>query len=546
MMKKILCVLFCLMLVLPLAVPARAAETLYHLDISIDAPKAWAAPTFYTNSVKNEYGNIGVAKVVNVSWYQYNPGKSMTSSDTFQADKIYEVTVRLEEVTGFLFAKNTFGEYYMTANVNGMAANVTPVYGNSNQVDVSFRFDPVGGLISSASVTGIDAPVAGKTPDYSGTLGSTEYKFMNQNDAIFKNGITWYDSTDSKYVNTTHKFIGGHVYMVEIHLVPEAGKTFSDDAEGYVNNVSIGVVAGGGAEIALVYTFPACTQTGEMLTAVSISGIDKPMADKTPDYSGTLGSTKYKLKNENSTYFKNGIVWYDLTRSSYMKTTEKFQPDHEYLLEIVMVPAEGYYFSTDVLATVNGMQIYASGGGSEITISYTIGKCAYHTCKLTEVKEVAATCGKDGKKAYYHCSECEKNFEDAMASREIENLDTWGILKAEHNWDTEWSYSNKKGHAHSCLNEGCKEHDELQDHELKDGKCTLCGYGKEKAEKDEDETEPTGETEETRKGKRRKVSSDEGSDDSNVVLIVVIAVVVVAIAGTTLAVILIRKRGKEA
>lgn len=543
MIKRLLCGLICLLLVLPLAVPARAAETLYHLDISIDAPKAWSAPSFYTGSVKDEYGNIGVAKVVTVAWYEYNPNRAMTSSDTFQAGKVYEVIIRLEEVSGKLFAKNTQDQIYMTANINGMAATVSAVYGNGDQVDISLRFPELGGFIDSASVTGIDAPVTGKTPDYTGALGSSDYKFMPQNDTIFKNGITWYDATDSKYVNTDHKFIGGHVYMVEIHLVPEAGKTFSNDAVGYVNNVSIGVVSGGGAEVALVYQFPACAQTGQMLTSVSISDIDKPMADKTPDYTATVGSTKYKLKNENSTYFKNGIVWYDLTRSSYMKTTEKFQPDHEYLLEIVLVPAEGYYFSDDVLATVNGMQIYASGGGSEITISYTVGKCTYHTCKLTEVKEVPATCQKDGKKAYYYCSECEKNFEDAMASREITNMDTWGVLTAEHSWDTAWSYSNKKGHAHSCLNEGCKEHDELQDHELENGKCTLCGYGKEKA--GQDDTEPTGETEATQKGQRRKLSSDEETDGPDVVLIVVTAAAVAVIAGATLTVILIRKRGKK-
>lgn len=539
MTRKILSIILCLMLVLPAALPVHAAETLYHVDISIDAPKAWSAPCFYTNSVKNEYGNIGVAKVVSVAWYEYNPNRAMTASDTFQAGKIYEVTVRLEQVSGVLFAKNTFDELYMTANINGMTATVTPVYGNSHQADVSLRFPELGGYINNASVNDIDVPVTGNTPDYSGVLASTEYKFMPQNDNLFKNGIVWYDATAGQYVPTSHKFIAGHVYWVEIHLVPEAGKTFSDTAQGSVNNTSIGTVSGGGAEIALIYEFPACAQTGEMLTTVSVSDIEKPMADKTPDYTATLGSTKYKLKNENSSYFKNGIVWYDLTRSSYMKTTEKFQPDHEYVLEIVLVPASGYYFSGDVLATVNGMQIYASGGDREITITYTIGKCTYHTCKLTEVKEVAPTCTKDGKKAYYHCDECEKDFEDAMASLPIENLETWGILKGEHKWDENFSYSNKKGHAHSCLNEGCKEHDELQDHELENGKCTICDYGKEKTAAEE-ETEPTEET----KGKSRRHSSNQ-EEGQDLTLVIIIGVAVVVLAGATALVIVLKKRGKK-
>ena len=112
--------------------------------------------------------------------------------------------------------------------------------------------------IGSASVSGIDAPVAGNTPDYTATLGKGNYKLMDKNDSTFKNGITWYDCTDSTYVKTSHKFIGGHTYMVEIQLVPESGYSFSDSATGTVNGESIGEVAGGGSNVALVYEFPAC------------------------------------------------------------------------------------------------------------------------------------------------------------------------------------------------------------------------------------------------------------------------------------------------
>lgn len=153
------------------------------------------------------------------------------------------------------------------------------------------------------------------------------------------------------------------------------------------------------------------------------------------------------------------------------------------------------------------------------------------------------TGSKDGKKAYYHCSECEKDFEDAMARIPIENIDTWGVLKGQHKWDENWSYSNKKGHAHNCLNEGCKDHDELQDHELENGKCTICGYGKEKTEKDE--TEPTEETEETAKSKRRKVSSDPENDTDPTPVIIIVAVVIAALATGVAITALYFKRRKE-
>ena len=70
--------------------------------------------------------------------------------------------------------------------------------------------------IGSASVTGIDAPVTGNTPDYTATMGGSSYKLWDKNDSTFKNGITWYDCTDGTYVKTTHKFVAGHTYMVEI------------------------------------------------------------------------------------------------------------------------------------------------------------------------------------------------------------------------------------------------------------------------------------------------------------------------------------------
>lgn len=112
--------------------------------------------------------------------------------------------------------------------------------------------------IGTASVTGIDTPVTGKTPDYTATVGSSDYKLWDKNDSTFKNGITWYDCTDGTYVKTTHKFVGGHTYMVEIQLVPTSGRSFSASATGSVNGNNIGEVAGGGDRVALTYEFPAC------------------------------------------------------------------------------------------------------------------------------------------------------------------------------------------------------------------------------------------------------------------------------------------------
>lgn len=112
--------------------------------------------------------------------------------------------------------------------------------------------------LTTAAVTKIDTPTSGNKLDYTATVGSDRYKLLNKNNDTFKNGITWYDCTAEEYVKTTHKAVAGHVYMVEVHLVPASGYTFSASATGSVNGNDIGEVAGGGEEIALTYEFPAC------------------------------------------------------------------------------------------------------------------------------------------------------------------------------------------------------------------------------------------------------------------------------------------------
>ena len=89
-------------------------------------------------------------------------------------------------------------------------------------------------------------------------MGNDYYKLLDKATSTVQNGITWYDCTDGTYVKTDQKAIAGHVYMVEVHVVPVAGYTFSPDTTGTVNGYEIGIVAGGGDEIALTYEFPAC------------------------------------------------------------------------------------------------------------------------------------------------------------------------------------------------------------------------------------------------------------------------------------------------
>ena len=58
-------------------------------------------------------------------------------------------------------------------------------------------------------------------------------------------------------------------------------------------------------------------------------------------------------------------------------------------------------------------------------------KLALTSHVLTEVDRIEPDCTHDGKEAYWSC-ECGKYFEDAEATVEIENIDSWGILPSRH------------------------------------------------------------------------------------------------------------------
>ena len=81
--------------------------------------------------------------------------------------------------------------------------------------------------ISTVAITGIDAPVAGATPDYTASVSEGAYLDAANNSAnYYKNGIMWYDETDDWYVSTNEAFEEGHVYSVTAHVNADSNGNF--------------------------------------------------------------------------------------------------------------------------------------------------------------------------------------------------------------------------------------------------------------------------------------------------------------------------------
>lgn len=370
MLKRLFCALLCLMMVLVLASPALAAKEMFQIrsvSLKVTAPTVGNNPVFQA-TVETE--NVFVVTdapfpfVNGVNWHQYNPDNDLVESNTFQGGLRYKVTVRVRarSSTGGSFLKDANGMPNITGTINGITASVATVPGTTD-VDLTLQFAALPKVLTTAGVTGIDAPVAGATPDYTAAVNSSDYKFANMNDSLFKNGITWYDCTDGKYVSTTHKFIAGHTYMVEVHLVPAGSETFSYDATGTVNGQSIGVVAGGGDEIALVYEFPACEE--KAATSAPVITL-QPQNPVWPEYS----IAAYTVKASGSGLSATWYIEYNGKTYNMSDFTNSREPWEDYAGETYGPTADGNSFT----CSFNGIESELSSASVYCVISNSKGQ----------------------------------------------------------------------------------------------------------------------------------------------------------------------------
>ena len=166
-----------------------------------------------------------------------------------------------------------------------------------------------------------------------------------------------------------------------------------------------------------------------------------------------------------------------------MSTSDKFEAGKTYTVQITIWTDDGYEFqyksgAVNVSGTINGKRAEVTSRNSEeITLYYTFPKTEEHKCSPLKVDEVKATCKEVGKKAYYFCPECGKNFEDSKCTKVISDINTWGAIAklkhtggkatcdnraickncgerygelAEHSFGSAWDYKDEKGHAHKC------------------------------------------------------------------------------------------------
>ena len=223
----------------------------------------------------------------------------------------------------------------------------------------------------------IDAPQAGKAPDYSAKLSGNDYDFKttSASNPFVVNGINWYDETAGNDLTATHKFIAGHTYTATVFLVPDTGCRFTDSVSGTING-NTATITGNGSEIQVKYTFPALATN--QITTVAIEGVTAPATGAAPSYVAIVKGEGYSLKARNDAYYKNGICW-SIMESSDLPVSggTTFEGGQKYQITMYLVAEEGYEFSAtaggalQVKATLNGKAAAeVLGNKKEIVVTY--------------------------------------------------------------------------------------------------------------------------------------------------------------------------------
>ena len=216
-------------------VKADASQIVKSAAMTVTAPEIGKAPSTAVTGTGVEASSV-----------KWSPADAM-----FQAGTAYTVSFTLKADAAHVLADDF--KNAGTVTVNGQKAVLTStVKGKFVTYTVSYTFPALKtGEISNVAVTGIDAPVFGKTPDKSAVVpADAQYTVA---------AVSWDPACDS--------FLGNSVYSVLVSLESKDGMKFAAVPAVTINGETAKVVSGAGSEeLKISYIFPKTPAAYDLIT----------------------------------------------------------------------------------------------------------------------------------------------------------------------------------------------------------------------------------------------------------------------------------------
>lgn len=410
--------------------------------------------------------------------------------------------------------------------------------------------------ITDVTITGIDAPEAGKYFDFTAEEKSQKYniikvawmqeysgKYIMDTSAVVSSGVRYTAVIVLEVASPDHHFKTGEGRVSAVPSVSVNGQTananntfdyelFMPDASKYEHDTTYQ------RYLTVYYTFPEVPES-DLIESFEVV-IDPPISGELPAKKAVITTVN---GSENVGFINvDDIVWsYQDGRNLPSGTAFEYGENYTVALYLRAVRSRKYatdpnhFFAspgnpfTAVTATINGKTATVLPNGdaeTSLVVSVVmpcdkiglsaetpfqpsepevhpdfngnrISSVEKHICSPIKVEKAEETCTTEGKNAHYFCPECGKFFEDSKCTKEITDINTWGVIPASghsggkatcverakckicgmaygdfagHNYGTAWDYKDANGHAHTC--KVCGTHDTVQPHS---GGTAACG-----------------------------------------------------------------------
>ncbi len=332
--------------------------------LTVTAPKEGQKPSYTVGCGDTTYSAVGNSSNYTDyrQWYMSSDGYDwweINQNHTFMSGYYYKFYVDIKTANGYEFPLDNNLDPAIKATVNGNAANAMVAYDQDQSTYITIEYDfgeCNDSVIEEVKIAGVTEPVAGEYPTYSAAVVGSGYHidttkntyydayWVNEKWYYIKNGIGWYDKTDSKWVYENEKFVPGHEYEVIVYLRVDDGYEFYHDKwydmliYATVNGNEAGF-ANWGSDCAInqeiTYTF-SCKQQ-EISTLMLY--LDAPKAGKNP-YTYSLDSAYPEIYAADASYgLGTGMYWYDC-EGNMLTDGDEFINGMQYRVEIKIVPTK--------------------------------------------------------------------------------------------------------------------------------------------------------------------------------------------------------------
>ncbi len=396
-------------------------------ELTVTPPKEGQTPDY--GVVCGSVAYYAVGKMNNGRyWFVSDNGvdnwKLMDNTTPFVADKYYKFSVDLHTANGYEFSRHKNYNSKVLVQVNGgtkFFAEKCHDQDLAHYVTVEYEFGICNdSVIENIVIDGVTQPVAGQKPTYTAVVRGSGYYIDSSKNAqlddywnnpqqkphYIKNGIGWFDLTESDWVYENETFIPGHQYQAKVYIRTEDGYTFWHDK--WNSMLFTASINGFGAEGNTTGSSGLTEQTisasflcqPQEVTSIAVRGLDAPQAGKTPDY--TLISAEPDLYQPDANYAgSGGIVWYD-SEDQMLEPTDTFEEGKHYWVEIKVVPtqlegANVCKFASPVSAYLNGKQVVTNDAGDIVYGNDNAVYIYYHFPDAAASAYVPGDVNEDGK-----------------------------------------------------------------------------------------------------------------------------------------------------